>query len=176
MIVRFYMGWFQMVLIDLPLIVANFWSIGAFYLFAQRELYPDRWKRSLALLPMLMAAGVGLTITNTRAVVEALLGVKTGFARTAKYAVGTEKKRIEAPEYRRRSGWLPFVELAIGTYFLLMVAYAIDSYNFLAIPFLLLFVGGYYWMGLSTLWQELQGRLRWQREMELARSAANRAH
>jgi hypothetical protein len=27
MIVRFYMGWLQMVLLDLPLIVASFWSI-----------------------------------------------------------------------------------------------------------------------------------------------------
>lgn len=176
MIVRFYMGWFQMLVIDLPLVFANFWSIGAFYLFAQRELYPDRWKRSIALLPMLMAAGVGLTITNTRAVLEALFGIQTSFARTAKYALGAEKKRVDAAEYRRRSGWLPFVELGIGTYFLMMVAYAIDTYNFLAIPFLLLFVGGYYWMGFSTLWQELQGRLRWQREMELARSAANRVH
>ncbi len=40
MIVRFYMGWFQMVFLDLPLIVASFWSISAFYVLAQRELYP----------------------------------------------------------------------------------------------------------------------------------------
>jgi hypothetical protein len=39
----------------------------------------------------------------------------------------------------------------------------------------MLFVAGYYWAGLTTLWQEYQGRLRWQREIELARSAANRA-
>jgi hypothetical protein len=39
----------------------------------------------------------------------------------------------------------------------------------------MLFVAGYYWAGLTTLWQEHQGRLRWQREVELARSTANRA-
>ena len=176
MIVRFYMGWFQMLLIDFPLIVASFWSISAFYVMAQRELYPNRWKRSVTLLPMLMAAGVALTVSNTRAVLEALFGIKTAFARTPKYALAGEKRQaLEGAEYRRRSGWLPFIELAIGTYFLGMVAFAIDTYNFLAIPFLMLFVAGYYWAGLTTLWQEHQGRLRWQREVELARSAANRA-
>jgi len=176
MIVRFYMGWFQMLLIDFPLIIASFWSISAFYVMAQRELYPDRWKRSITLLPMLMAAGVALTVSNTRAVLEALFGIKTAFARTPKYALAGEKRQaLEGAEYRRRSGWLPFIELAIGTYFLGMVAFAIDTYNFLAIPFLMLFVAGYYWAGLTTLWQEYQGRLRWQRQVELARSAANRA-
>ena len=30
--------------------------------------------------------------------------------------------------------------------------------------FLLLFVGGYYWAGLGTLWQEYQDRLRYNRQ------------
>ena len=42
MIVRFYMGMWQMVSLDLPLIVASFWSISAFYVMAQRELYPRK--------------------------------------------------------------------------------------------------------------------------------------
>ncbi len=75
MIVRFYMGMWQMVLIDFPLIVASFWSISAFYVIAQRELHPKNWKRTICLLPMLMAVGVGLTLINTRAVLEALFGV-----------------------------------------------------------------------------------------------------
>src|SRR5687767_6935550 len=169
MIVRFYMGWVQMVLLDLPLIIASFWSISAFYVIAQRELYPKNWKRSFFLLPALMAAGVGLTIINTRAVFEALFGVKTAFARTAKDAIaGHEKVSLAHAGYRRKSGWLPFVELAIGTYFAGMVMFAIDSFNFLAVPFLLLFVAGYYWAGISTLWQEYQGRLQWERQRELA--------
>ena len=68
MIVRFYMGVWHMALIDMPLIAASFWSISPFYVIAQRELYPKTWKRTILLLPMLMAVGVGLTIINTRAV------------------------------------------------------------------------------------------------------------
>ena len=64
--------------------------------------------------------------------------------------------------------------LIAGTYFALMIAMAIDTFNFLAIPFLMLFVGGYYWAGVTTLWQEHQGRLRWQRERarEVERAAS----
>ena len=43
-----------------------------------------------------------------------------------------------------------------------MTAFAIESFNYLAVPFLLLFVGGYYWAGFSTLWEEYQGKLAWQ--------------
>jgi cellulose synthase/poly-beta-1,6-N-acetylglucosamine synthase-like glycosyltransferase len=174
MIVRFYMGWFQMLMIDLPLIIASFWSISAFYVVAHRELYPKTWKRAFLFLPALMAAGVALTIINSRAVIEALIGYQTAFARTAKYAIsGQQKVRVMEAKYKRKSGWLPYAELLAGCFFLYMIVFAIESYNFLAIPFLLLFVGGYFWAGGTTLWQEYQGKLEWQRQFDAA-EAANR--
>jgi len=167
MIVRFYMGVWHMVFIDLPLIAASFWSISAFYVIAQRELHPKTWKRTVLLLPMLMAVGVGLTIINTRAVLEAVFGVKTAFARTAKYAIADRPVNLEVKKYRSRSGWLPYAEILVGTYFFAMVIFAITTYNFFAIPFLALFVFGYYWAGFGTLYQEHQGRLRWLKEQKL---------
>ncbi len=168
MIVRFYMGVFQMVLIDMPLIIASFWSISAFYLYAQRELYPKSWWKSIAFLPMLMAAGVALTVSNSKGVIEALLGIQSSFARTAKYAIGTQKVKIQPAEYRRRSGWLPYIELAIGAYFVYMVEFAIETLNYFAVPFLLLFVCGYLWAALSTFYEEYRGKLQWQRARKLA--------
>ncbi len=173
MIVRFYMGWMQMLFLDLPLIAASFWSISLFYVVAQRELYPKMWKRSVLLLPMLIAVGVGLTIINTRAVLEALFGVETAFARTPKFAIGDRPVNLEVKKYRSRSGWLPYAEIAVGTYFVAMMAFAVETYNFFSLPFLALFVFGYYWAGFGTLYQEHQGRLRWmkQQKMALARPA-----
>jgi hypothetical protein len=123
---------------------------------------------------MLMAVGVGLTIINTRAVLEALFGVETSFVRTPKFAIGGGARvNLETRKYRRRSGWLPYAEIAVGTYFLGMIAFAVESYNYLTIPFLALFVFGYYWAGFGTLYQEQQSRLRWmkQQRMQLARQA-----
>ena len=172
MVVRFYMGWLQMLLIDMPLIIASFWSLSAFYVMSQRELFPNKWKRAVFLLPFLMATGVALTVSNTRAVLEALFRVQTGFVRTPKFAGGGQTSKARSEAYRRRSGWLPYVEIGFGTYFLCMVAFAIDTYNFLSIPFLMLFVGGYYWAGFSTLYQEFQGKLRWKAALAASGTAA----
>jgi cellulose synthase/poly-beta-1,6-N-acetylglucosamine synthase-like glycosyltransferase len=173
MIVRFYMGWFQMVMFDLPLIAASFWSISVFYLMAHHEVFPKDWKRSIALMPALMAAGIALTLINAKGVIEALLGIQSSFVRTPKYAIGAgEKTKIQNVQYRRRSGWLPYAELLAGSYFLYMIAFAIESFNYLAVPFLLLFVGGYYWAGFSTLYQEHRNKLQFQRERRLAMQKA----
>ena len=116
-----------------------------------------------------------MTIINSRSVLEALCGYQTGFARTPKYAIGGQQKvHLENIQYRSRSGWLPYAEVLVGTFFLAMVVFAIESFNYLAVPFLLLFVGGYYWAGFTTLWAEYQGRVRWQRQRDLAAAAAQR--
>jgi len=155
MVIRFYQGWFQMLYIDLPLFMASTFSISSFYLVSQKELFPRTWPRAFLFLPLLMALGIGLTITNTRAVLEALVGKQTAFARTPKYRVESKKDRIGATKYRKRLGWVPWIEMLIGTYFALTVYYAIDNENYITVPFLLLFVIGYWCTGLMSL---LQGR------------------
>jgi cellulose synthase/poly-beta-1,6-N-acetylglucosamine synthase-like glycosyltransferase len=156
MIIRFYQGWFQMLYIDLPLFMASTFSISSFYLVSQRELFPKTWPRALLYLPFLMALGIGLTITNTKAVLEALIGQQSPFARTPKYGVESKKQKVGAKsKYRRRLGWIPWAELLIGSYFALTVYYALDNENYITVPFLLLFVIGYWYTGLMSL---LQGR------------------
>jgi len=102
-----------------------------------------------------MALGVGLTITNTKAVLEALFGIKSAFARTPKYSVTKKGERSQAKVYRKRLGIVPWIELGIGCYFTATVWYAISSENYFTVPFLLLFVLGYWYTGLLSL---LQGR------------------
>jgi cellulose synthase/poly-beta-1,6-N-acetylglucosamine synthase-like glycosyltransferase len=155
MIIRFYQGWFQMLFIDLPLFMASTFSISSFYLVSQRELFPKTWPRALLYLPFLMALGVGLTVTNTKAVIEALIGKESAFARTPKYNVESKKDKVGATKYRKRLGWVPWVEMLIGGYFALTVFYAVENENFVTVPFLLLFVLGYWYTGLMSL---LQGR------------------
>jgi cellulose synthase/poly-beta-1,6-N-acetylglucosamine synthase-like glycosyltransferase len=155
MVIRFYQGWFQMLYIDIPLFLASTFSISSFYLVSQRELFPRSWPRALLYLPFLMALGIGLTVTNTRAVIEALIGKQSAFARTPKYRVESKKDKIQATKYRKRLGWVPWIELLIGSYFALTVYYALQNENYLTVPFLMLFVVGYWYTGLMSL---LQGR------------------
>ncbi|HEX3738755.1 MAG TPA: cellulose synthase family protein [Terriglobales bacterium] len=155
MVIRFYQGWFQMLYIDVPLFLASTFSISSFYLVSQRELFPKDWPRALLYLPFLMALGIGLTVTNTIAVIEALVGKQTAFARTPKYRVESKKDKVQAAKYRKRLGWVPWIEMLIGGYFALTVIYAVQNENYLTVPFLLLFVVGYWYTGLMSL---LQGR------------------
>jgi cellulose synthase/poly-beta-1,6-N-acetylglucosamine synthase-like glycosyltransferase len=155
MVIRFYQGWFQMLYIDVPLFLASTFSISSFYLVSQRELFPKTWPRALLYLPFLMALGIGLTVTNTCAVIEALIGKQTAFARTPKYRVESKKDRVQGAKYRKRLGWVPWIEMLIGGYFALTVYYAMQNENYLTVPFLMLFVVGYWYTGLMSL---LQGR------------------
>jgi cellulose synthase/poly-beta-1,6-N-acetylglucosamine synthase-like glycosyltransferase len=155
MIIRSYQGWFQMLYIDLPLFVASTCSISSFYIFSEMELFPGKWYRAMLYLPCLMAFGIGLTITNSIAVMEALVGKKSAFVRTPKFRVDASGKKSEqvAKKYRKRLGFMPWLELLVGGYFALIVWYAMLNSNYFTVPFLILFVYGYWYTGLMSLFQ-----------------------
>jgi len=164
MIVRFYQGWFQMLLFDVPLFTASTASIGVFYLMAERELFPKTWWKTFLYLPVLMALGIGLTVTNTKAVMEALFGIKSAFVRTPKYRVAKKGEKSQAAKYRKRLVLAPWIEIFIGCYFFIAILYTFSNHNYFTAPFLILFVIGYWYTGLMSL---LQGRFeRWRTGVE----------
>jgi len=155
MIIRSWQGPLQMLLIDLPLFMASTMSVSTFYLVSQKELFPRTWYKTFLYVPFLMALGVGLTITNTKAVLEALVGHKSAFARTPKSGVQKKGEVSQAKKYRRRLGVIPWIELLIGCYFTATVWYALTTENYFTVPFLLLFVLGYWYTGLLSIFQGL---------------------
>ena len=169
MIVRFYQGWFQVVLIDLPLFLASTCSISSFYLASQRVLFPKTWKRTFWFLPFVMAVGIGLSVRNAVSVMEAIFGKKSEFTRTPKYRIeGKQQGAWLKKSYRKGAGWMPFAEVALGIYFAFTVYYAISNENYLTVPFLLLFVWGYLYTGLMSIGQVYLERLRFGSALEPA--------
>ncbi len=160
MIVRFYQGWFQMLVIDLPLFLASTCSVSSFYLTAQRALYPKTWKRTFLYMPFVLAVGIGISVRNARAVLEAIFGVQSEFVRTPKYRIERQRDTWIKKTYRKRAGWMPFAEVALGLYFAATVVYAIQNENYPTVPFLLLFVWGYLYTGLMSLGQVYLERFR----------------
>jgi hypothetical protein len=156
MIIRSWQGYLQMALIDLPLFIASTMSVSTFYLVSQKELYPKSWYKTFLYVPVLMAlGGVGLTFSNAFAVIEALIGKKSAFARTPKYRVSKKGEKAQAKKYRKRLGFMPWLEIAVGTYFVWTIWYAMTTENYFTVPFLVLFVFGYWYTGFLSL---LQGR------------------
>ena len=158
-IVRFYQGWFQMLYLDLPMFVASTCSVGTFYMVAQRSLYPRGWHNQLKYVPCLMAAGIGLSIVNAKAVIEALFDIQSEFIRTPKYRVEGRQTSWEGKKYQKKGGWIPAVELTLAVYFFFTAAYSIAIQNYITTPFVLLFFAGYAYMGSTSLLQTPMRRL-----------------
>jgi cellulose synthase/poly-beta-1,6-N-acetylglucosamine synthase-like glycosyltransferase len=171
MMVRFYQGWFQMLYLDLPLFLASTCSVSTFYLVAQRELDPRGWRRRLKFMPLVMATGIGLSLKNSKVVVEALLGRKSEFVRTPKYRVEGREDNWERKKYLNRAGWIPAAELGLAGYFLLNLAYSFTLENYLTTPFLMLFFLGYTYTGAMSLLQTPLRRL-WSATPALVRRRA----
>ncbi|HEX2341614.1 MAG TPA: cellulose synthase family protein [Vicinamibacterales bacterium] len=154
--VRYNMGWYEMLLIDVPLFLAATASIANFYMVSQREIYPD-WKTRLKYLPFLMSIGIGLAVNNTRAVIEALMGTETEFARTPKYGIEQVSDEWVGKKYRQATVVQPMIELALGLYFTATVFYALANEIYGTLPFLMLFQVGFLYTGLVSLVQQYAG-------------------
>jgi cellulose synthase/poly-beta-1,6-N-acetylglucosamine synthase-like glycosyltransferase len=151
-IVRVQAGWIRSFWLDLPFLLAATVSISLFYLCAEKEVDPTRWKKRVIYLPLLMSVGIGICVNNTRAVLEALLGVRTEFQRTPKYGIREKKDRWEWMRYRGPRTWLPGIELLFALHFALLIYYTGANRIYTSIPFLCLFFFGYLYVGFCSLW------------------------
>jgi cellulose synthase/poly-beta-1,6-N-acetylglucosamine synthase-like glycosyltransferase len=153
---RYNMGWNEMLLIDVPLFFAATASVANFYIVSQRELYSD-WRSRLKYLPFLMSIGIGLCVNNTRAVLEAIFGQQSEFARTPKYGIERDSDEWVGKKYHQSVGVQPMIELALGLYFTGTVYYALVNQIYGTLPFLMLFQVGFLYTGLLSILQQYTG-------------------
>ena len=154
--VRYSTGWTEMLLIDIPLFVAATMSFCNFYLVSQRELYPD-WRQRVKYLPFLMSIGIGLCVNNTRAVLEAIFGKQSEFARTPKYGIERDSDEWVGKKYHQSVAVQPLIEVALGLYFTATVFYALANQIYGTLPFLMLFQVGFLYTGLLSIFQQYTG-------------------
>src|SRR6516165_8702334 len=153
-------GWIRVVLVDTPIFITTTVSVAVFYLYAQRELHPRNWKREIWFFPFVMALGIGLSINNARAVLEAVLNRRSEFLRTPKYGVERRAQRSKKSRYTAIRTILPMLELLFAIYFSYFILQAFQNREFLSLPFLMLFQAGFAYVALSSIWQRV-ARLQW---------------
>ncbi|MCX7019695.1 MAG: cellulose synthase family protein [bacterium] len=140
--------------VDLLLFFAATVSVVAFYTAGQAEIRP-LWYRQLHYIPLMMSLGIGLCVINAKAVMEGLLGIKSGFVRTpkmgdaAKAPNGNRALRIKS--YFTRSSGIALAELALAIYYACIVVHCITHNNYYALPFMLLFLFGFGYVGFLSL-------------------------
>src|SRR5436190_16593150 len=142
MVIRYNMGWYEMLLIDVPLFFAATFSVCNFYMVCQREIHRD-WRARIKYLPFLMSIGIGLSINNTRAVIEALFNKQSEFTRTPKYHIERDGDEWVGKKYRQSVAVQPLIELALGLYFTATVFYALANQIYGTLPLLVLFQIGF---------------------------------
>ena len=153
MVIRYNMGWYEMLLIDVPLFFAATFSFCNFYLVCQREIHPD-WRARAKYVPFLMSVGIGLSINNARAVVEALFRRDSEFQRTPKYRIEANADEWIGKKYRQSVAVQPLIELAFGLYFTWTAFYALANGIYGTLPFLVLFQVGFLYTGLLSVVQQ----------------------
>jgi cellulose synthase/poly-beta-1,6-N-acetylglucosamine synthase-like glycosyltransferase len=143
-----------------------FWMVAlgpvVAYALSQRHLYSD-WKRRMLFMPVLALLGTGLALSNTLAIARGLLTHDRAFRRTPKFHVEHRGEVWAGNRYALPFQWVTVGELLLAAYALATVAVALVMGNILAVPFLLLYVGGYGYIGfhgLRDVWLRWQARPR----------------
>ena len=142
---------FWRALFDLSVFTLATMSAGVFYVASQFHLFGD-WRTAIKYMPVLMALGVGLCVSNTKAILEAFFGTKSEFIRTPKYGgKGLHLSGSQIMNKRHKRRLLPYVEFFFGLYMAACaVASLIDFHAIMTTPFLVIFAFGFFYVSVMT--------------------------
>ncbi|MFZ9940588.1 MAG: cellulose synthase family protein [Luteolibacter sp.] len=163
-------GTFTYYIINVPIFFFSSVSVIVFYLFSQKALRPGTWWKEIPYLPLLLALGIGMSISNAKAVLEAVFNHQTAFVRTPKYGISQNKATDwKKSSYKAMKTLTPFVELLFGSFFLFVVIEAAMKGNVSSAILLLPFPIGFFYTSLSSL-----SRMLWSEPAQTATEVAKR--
>jgi cellulose synthase/poly-beta-1,6-N-acetylglucosamine synthase-like glycosyltransferase len=154
-VIRERIGWQRLMIFDFPLFFGATFSFIAFYLTSQREIGRP-FRKSLRSMPLLMSLGIGLSINNARAVLEAVFGRESAFTRTPKYRIEGVRGEWRTKKYRAPGTFSLVAELFLAVYFLGAIVFAAEEGYWMGIPFLLIFFNGFAYTAGMSLWSRWQ--------------------
>jgi len=141
----------KLLLLDVPLFVATSGSIILFYLSTHHFLYRTTWDAAKR-LPLMMALGIGLSVNNAHAVLEGLFSRDAEFVRTAKHGITGRNGNWKKRKYKAGMNIGTVLEVLFGLYFVFTIGMAAYTGAWTSIPFLVLFMVGFLYVGLLSLY------------------------
>tara|TARA_R100000027_G_scaffold67717_1_gene68128 strand:- start:4807 stop:6357 length:1551 start_codon:yes stop_codon:yes gene_type:complete len=123
------------------------------YVVSQRHLYPNDWFRRILFLPVLTVIGLGISVSNSRGVIEGLIGIQSEFVRTPK------KGNSHQVRYKAKASWVIGAEIFLGAYCMVSLLLHIVLGVWGITPFLLLYSLGYTFVGLRSLQEVRQANM-----------------
>ncbi|MDQ2977990.1 MAG: glycosyltransferase, partial [Acidobacteriota bacterium] len=149
-IIRERIGWRRVAILDFPLFFGATFSFIAFYISSQKEIGRD-WRPTLRCMPFLMSLGIGLSLNNLHAVLEAVFQRPSDFTRTPKYRIEGASGEWRTKKYRARGNYSLFGELLLAGYFFGATVFAIVQNYWIGVPFLLVFFNGFAYTALLSI-------------------------
>lgn len=136
--------------LSFPVLIFTLLGLATFgpssmYLFSQRILYRD-WKNRIKFLPFLVCLGTGIAVNNTKAVLEALLNIKSGFVRTPKYGISKQQDSWRGKNYSIPLNAVSILEFLLGLYSLGGLLMFLLFSKYLVSPFLLIYTSGFFYV------------------------------
>ena len=121
------------------------------YLLVIHSMYKKNWKEKAKAMPYLLIYSIGMSVNNTVAVFDAVLGKKNEFLRTPKYGI---IKKTDV--WRDKAYNLPFtkttlLEIFFGIYGIMGIFIAIFSNNPIFVPIIALHVIGFFYISFQSI-------------------------
>ncbi|MEP7146066.1 MAG: cellulose synthase family protein [bacterium] len=136
-------GGYDAVFKIMSVFIFAFISSFIFYLYSQKDVYPD-WQKRIIYLPVFLAGSMGFSVNNTKAVFEGLLDKKSEFVRTPKYQIMNKKDSWAGKNYvNKKLPFTTYIEALLAVYCFAGVVIAIATAQVAAVPFQLMFCGGF---------------------------------
>ena len=134
------------------LTIATYLAMGpGAYIMIIQSMYHKSWKSKAKILPALLVYNAGMSVNNSVAVFDAVLGKKNEFLRTPKYGIITKED-----DWRNKAYNLPFtkmtlLEIFFGVYGIIGIFISIFSNNPIFIPIIGLQTIGFFYIAYMSL-------------------------
>jgi cellulose synthase/poly-beta-1,6-N-acetylglucosamine synthase-like glycosyltransferase len=134
--------------LDLPLMLGTGGVLAAYCLTATRGRSP--WVLVYE-LPLLIAVTAGISVSQSRAVIEGALGLESEFVRTPKHGVVARGQAWAGKRYRGARTLIPIAELALAANFAAAVAVTAATGAWSVLPIAAMFAFGFGYVGVRSL-------------------------
>jgi cellulose synthase/poly-beta-1,6-N-acetylglucosamine synthase-like glycosyltransferase len=132
--------------------IATYLAMGpGAYLIVIHGMYHKSWKSKAKLLPALLVYNAGMSVNNTVAVFDAVLGKKNVFHRTPKYGIVTKKDDWKDKAYNLPFTQTTLLEIFFGVYGIIAIFIAIFSNNPVFVPIITLQAVGFFYIAYMSL-------------------------
>lgn len=134
------------------LTIATYLAMGpGAYIMIIQSMYQKSWKSKAKILPALLVYNAGMSVNNSVAVFDAILGKKNEFLRTPKYGIITKEDDWKNKAYNLPFTQTTLLELFFGVYGIIGIFISVFSGNPVFAPIIGLQAVGFFYIAYMSL-------------------------